>query len=68
MATMQPSYEVQSFRVIHPLQDTIEKKCSSQGLGPMAITRPVRVSLMLLRGYLIAMTLLLGFYIFGVLR
>ena len=68
MATMQPSYEVQSFRVIHPLQDTIEKKCSSQGLGLIAMTRPVRISLMILRGYLIGMTILLGIYIFGLVK
>ncbi len=68
MATLQQSYEAQSFRVIHPLEDAAEKKCTSQGLGTIAMTRPVRISLMILRGYLTGMTLLLGYYIFGLLR
>lgn len=68
MSTAQHTYEVQSFRVVHPLQDAIEKKCTSEGLGHIAMTCPVRISLMILRGYLIGMTILLSYYIFGVLR
>jgi len=68
MAAIEPVYEPKYFRVIHPLEDVIEEKCTSEGLGHIAMTRPVRLSLMILRGYLMGMTLLLGFYIFGLLR
>ena len=33
MATLQNSYTRQYFRVIHPLHDEPEKKCSTEGLG-----------------------------------
>ena len=38
MATMQNSYAPQYFRVIHPLEDEPEQKCSSEGLGQIAMT------------------------------
>jgi len=71
MATMQNSYEPQCFSVIHPLNDVPEKKCSSEGLGRIAMTRPVRISLGILRAYLIAMTLMLAYHVLdlaGVIR
>ena len=68
MAAIEQVYEPQYFRVVHPLEDVIEEKCASEGLGHIAMTRHVRLSLMALRGYLIGMTILLGFYIFGLLR
>jgi hypothetical protein len=51
------------FRVIHPLDDVAEQKCSTEGLGKIKMTRAVRVSLRILRGYLIAMTLMLGYHV-----
>lgn len=63
MATMQNSYEPQCFSVIHPLNDVPEQKCSSEGLGRIAMTRPVRISLGILRAYLIAMTLMLAYHV-----
>ena len=63
MATLQNSYEQQSFSVIHPLDDVREQKCSSEGLGRIRMTRPVRISLAVLRGYLVAMTLMLGYHV-----
>jgi hypothetical protein len=51
MATMQKSYHPEYFHVIHPLDDAPEQKCSSQGLGHIAITPAVRISLTVLRGY-----------------
>lgn len=65
MATMRavPELEPKNFRVIHPLQDQAEKKCSSEGLGRIAMTRPVRISLAILRGYLVLMTLMLGYHV-----
>jgi hypothetical protein len=63
MATMQNSFTPEYFRVIHPLNDVPEKKCSSEGLGHIAMTPAVRISLTVLRGYLIAMTLMLGYHV-----
>ena len=63
MATMQNSYAPKSFRVIHPLDDAPEEKCSTNGLGRIAMTPGVRISLALLRGYLIVMTLMLGYHV-----
>ena len=57
MATVQTSYEPQYFSVIHPLNDLPEQKCSSEGLGRIRMTRAVRISLGVLRAYLVVMTL-----------
>ena len=63
MATVGVSPDMNGFRVIHPLDDVAEQKCSSVGLGMIRMTRPVRVSLGVLRAYLIAMTLMLGYHV-----
>jgi len=63
MATMQSSYHPQYFRVVHPLDDAPEPKCSAEHLGHIAMTPAVRISLTVLRGYLIAMTLMLGYHV-----
>jgi hypothetical protein len=63
MATMQNSYAPEYFRVIHPLDDAPEEKCSSEGLGHIAMTPAVRLSLTVLRGYLILMTVMLGYHV-----
>jgi hypothetical protein len=63
MASIQNTYEAQYFNVIHPLDDVPEQKCSSEGLGHIAMTPAVRISLSLLRGYLILMTLMLGYHV-----
>jgi hypothetical protein len=63
MATMNTVSECEGFRVIHPLDDKAEQKCSSEGLGQIAMTKTVRVSLGILRGYLIVMTLMLGYHV-----
>jgi hypothetical protein len=46
------------FRVIHPLDDEPEAKLYRPELGRMRMTGPVRISLLLLRGYLVLMLLL----------
>lgn len=51
-------------RVIHPLDDIPETKRSSEGVGRIKLTRSVRVSLIVLRAYLIGMTMLLLFHVF----
>ena len=63
MATMHNPYPSQSMRIIHPLDDVREQKCSSEGLGHIQMTLPVRLSLSVLRAYLIAMTLMLGYHV-----
>ena len=63
MATMGVIAEMQEWSVVHPLHDVAEQKCSSDGLGKIRMTRPVRVSLGVLRAYLIAMTLMLGYHV-----
>ena len=68
MATAHNTYAPQYFRVIHPLQDEGEQKCVSQGLRPIPTTRSVRFSLMILRGYMISMSVLLSVYLLHLLR
>ena len=63
MATMNTVSEFEGFRVVHPLDDKAEQKCSSEGLGQIAMTKTVRVSLGILRGYLMVMTLMLGYHV-----
>jgi hypothetical protein len=63
MATMQHSYDPEYFRVIHPLDDVPESKCESEGLGPIAMTPAVRISLKVLRGYLLLMSGMLVYHV-----
>jgi hypothetical protein len=66
MATLQNAYPTEGFHVVHPLQDAPEQKCVSKGLGPIAITASVRFSLITLRGYLIAVSLMLLWHVLEV--
>jgi hypothetical protein len=63
MATMQNTYNPEYFRVIHPLDDAPEAKCSSEGLGHIAMTPAVSISLKVLRGYLILMSGMLLYHV-----
>jgi hypothetical protein len=63
MATMRVATEMEGFRVVHPLDDQPEQKCSSDGLGRIAMTPSVRLSLKILRGYLILMSLMLIYHV-----
>ena len=63
MATMRVTPEMKEWSVVHPLHDVAEQKCSSEGLGHIAMTPAVRISLRVLRGYLVAMTLMLGYHV-----
>jgi hypothetical protein len=47
-------------RVIHPLDDAPEQKLYREDLGRMRMTRTVRLSLLLLQGYLASMVLLVA--------
>lgn len=53
------------FLVIHPLDDIPERKVDTENLGPMPMTRSVRLSLMSLRAYLILMMLLVFYHVLG---
>lgn len=53
------------FVVIHPLDDLPEQKVDTESLGPMALTRSARLSLLSLRGYLILMLLLVVYHVVG---
>lgn len=57
MATMMKN--VESFEVIHPMLDLPEEKCNAEALGPMKMSRSVKISLFVLRGYLISMAVVL---------
>lgn len=49
-----------SFRPVHPLDDVREQKLYRPELGRMHMTRGVRVSLLLLQGYLGSMLVLVA--------
>jgi len=51
------------YLVIHPLDDVFETKVDTEALGPMAMTRSVRYSLLSLRAYLILMVLLVVYHV-----
>ena len=71
MATMANLIDVQPrtqtrkdhFVVVHPLDDVFETKVDTEALGPMPMTRTVRVSLMSLRAYLILMVLMVVYHV-----
>jgi len=50
--------------VIHPLDDVPEEKVDTSALGPMPMTRSVKISLLSLRAYLIVMLLLVVYRVF----
>jgi hypothetical protein len=53
--------ERQLFSIVHPLDDEPEEKVDTEHLGPMQMTKTVRICLFALRGYLLLMFGLLGF-------
>ena len=53
--------ERQLFSIVHPLDDAPEEKVDTEHLGPMQMTKTVRICLFALRGYLLLMFGLLGF-------
>ncbi len=56
------------FTVVHPLDDRPEEKIDTEHIGPMKITRTVRVCLFALRAYLILMLGLLGYRVLQLAR
>jgi hypothetical protein len=69
MATMIriPNHEYQEtakrYVVVHPLDDVPEEKVDTENLGPMPMTRSVRLSLLSLRGYLVLMILMVLYHV-----
>jgi hypothetical protein len=55
------SQERRQYVVVHPLDDIPEEKVDTEHLGPMQMTRTVKVCLFALRGYLLLMFGLLAF-------
>ena len=53
------------FLVVHPLDDIPERKVDTEGLGPMRMTRSVKLSLRSLRAYLVLMMLLVLYHVLG---
>ena len=51
--------------VVHPLDDRPETKVDMSRLGPMPMTRGVRLSLYSLRAYLVLMILLVLYHVLG---
>jgi len=54
------------FLVVHPLDDLPEQKVDTANLGPMYMTRSVRLSLLALRAYLVLMMLLVFYHVLNV--
>jgi len=67
MAAMTNAIEINQitnhFVVVHPLDDVPEVKVDTEGLGPMAMTWSVRISLLSLRAYLVLMMLLVFYHV-----
>ena len=63
--------EPEFYSVVHPLDDQPEEKVDIEHLGPMQMTKTVRLCLFALRGYLLLMFGLLGYHVLqlaGVIR
>jgi hypothetical protein len=54
---------MEKYVVIHPLDDRPEEKVDTAALGPMPMTRTVKLSLMSLRAYLVLMILLVAYHV-----
>jgi hypothetical protein len=72
MATMimTPNHECDQKRyvVVHPLDDVPEEKVDTENLGPMPMTRSVKLSLLSLRGYLVLMILMVLYHVLQLAR
>jgi hypothetical protein len=72
MATMimtpNPDCDQQRYVVVHPLDDVPEEKVDTENLGPMPMTRSVKLSLLSLRGYLLLMILMVLYHVLQLAR
>lgn len=65
MSTIAANCNPEIFAVIHPLDDQVEEKRSAENLGPIKMSRSVRISLFVLRAYLLSM---IGLVLYRVLE
>jgi hypothetical protein len=63
MMVIENAMEEREFLVIHPLDDVLEEKVDTRHLGPIRMTPLVRLSLLALRAYLMAMMLLVIYHV-----
>jgi len=63
MATMNVTPNVNGFRLVHPLDDIGEQKCSSEGLGKNQDNASSSCFAWSIASYLILMTLMLGYHV-----
>ena len=61
IATKNPD-RIEQFVVVHPMFDVPEQKCDPSELGPMKMSASVKVCLLLLRAYLVLMSVMLCYY------
>ena len=65
MERLRNAQAMEVFEVVHPLRDKPENKLQTTGLGPIAMTQGVKISLMVLRVYLTLITLMLVYHVAG---
>lgn len=63
MTTITHNNDASNYVVVHPLNDVAEEKRDGANLEKMHLSKSVNTSLIILRGYLISMFLLVGYYI-----
>lgn len=62
MIALKNPAQIEEFVVVHPLFDEPEQKCDPNNLGRIKMSRSVRLSLVMLRGYLIVMGVMLTYH------
>jgi hypothetical protein len=62
MTTSVTGFDMPTYTVIHPLKDVPEQKCGEEYLGKMSMTRSVKISLFVLRGYLLLIMGMLAYH------
>jgi|YelNatPaOPRAMG01_1025707.scaffolds.fasta_scaffold02243_13 hypothetical protein len=65
MAVQVKTNKDELYYVVHPLFDEPEEKINADVLGPMPMSKSVKLSLYALRGYLIVMGLLVAYHVFS---
>lgn len=68
MTTSITNFDFDTYTVVHPLQDAPEQKCGGEALGKFGMTRNVKISLFVLRGYLLLMMGMLAYQILVMAR
>lgn len=63
MSTLTTNMDFHPYTVVHPLDDAPEQKCGTEDLGRMEMTRSVKISLLVLRGYLLLMMGMLAYHV-----